>query len=76
MQFIRKSIGELPIVEKELQIASGDEVVDRKSENVAAEITSKVSEILASVVLLYCAKCGLDKCLMYNSFLWCRLDNL
>ncbi|VDN05974.1 unnamed protein product [Thelazia callipaeda] len=40
MQFIRKSIGELPIVEKETQAISGDNVADRKDESTESEITT------------------------------------
>lgn len=48
MQFIRKSFGELPIVEKEMQMANNDEVV--KNENsVAAEMISKVFEIFCPI---------------------------
>lgn len=61
MQFIRKSFGELPIVEKEMQVASGDEVVDEKNENSIAEVTSKVSELLRLILLLCFAKCDLPK---------------
>ncbi|KAL3994851.1 Coatomer subunit beta [Acanthocheilonema viteae] len=43
MQFIRKSFGELPIVEKEMQTANSDEVVDEKNENSTAETRQLVT---------------------------------
>uniref|UniRef100_A0AAF5PWQ8 Coatomer subunit beta n=1 Tax=Wuchereria bancrofti TaxID=6293 RepID=A0AAF5PWQ8_WUCBA len=48
MQFIRKSFGELPIVEKEMQTISGDEIMDGKNENSAAEVTSKTRQLVTA----------------------------
>lgn len=55
MQFIRKSCGELPIVEKELQSVSSENVVDEKNEDSVSEATAKVSKIFClSCASLFC----------------------
>uniref|UniRef100_A0A158Q8U3 Coatomer subunit beta n=1 Tax=Elaeophora elaphi TaxID=1147741 RepID=A0A158Q8U3_9BILA len=48
MGFIRKSFGDLPIVEKEMQIANCDEVVDEKNGNSTAEVTSKTRQLVTA----------------------------
>ncbi|MCP9262154.1 Coatomer subunit beta [Dirofilaria immitis] len=48
MQFIQKSLGELPILEKEMQTVSGNEIMDGKNENSTVEMSSKTRQLVTA----------------------------
>uniref|UniRef100_A0A8R1TIP8 Coatomer subunit beta n=1 Tax=Onchocerca volvulus TaxID=6282 RepID=A0A8R1TIP8_ONCVO len=48
MEFIRKSLGELPIVEKEMQKTDGNEVLHEKNENSTTEVIPKARQLVTA----------------------------